>query len=435
MSIALAEPPVPQPVKFGGHAAAAGPNGSSRARQMRLAGILAAVWLGVAGLVVARLLVAGPAFDRLFAEDGTLFLADARVHGVASLWYQSAWYLHVVPRLLAIAGAQLPLHAYATYVVVSSALTVGALAAFVYVVAARVTRSPYWALLPPAGMALAPLLAVESLGTYANLDWWLIQAAFWAVLVSPAARLRLRLVATTVATLSVLSAPLTILVLPAALVHRRHALRHWPVWGVVAGAAVQALAIPLAPLSPEAGPNRHPGLHRALVSGLPKVLGPGSGPYVVVVLGAVLLAGVLVWCWRRSDPRGQRLGALTGAIGLAMFLVPSFTTGVTSGRYEAAATMFVISGLAMLAPALRRRQAIVALMILLAFALARFPASAYRLSGPSWSTVVNRFQADCRGKAAGTPADRAGSARSAGAAPVPVSPRGTHPALLRCPPE
>ena len=111
----------------------------------------------VTGLALARLLIRGDVFNRVWAEDGKVYLSDAERHGLASLSYVYAGSLSTAPRVLAIAGEALPIRDYATYSVLASALVVGALAAFVYLTAAKVLGSA-WAVVPALGMALAPFL-------------------------------------------------------------------------------------------------------------------------------------------------------------------------------------------------------------------------------------------------------------------------------------
>ena len=67
-----------------------------------------------------------------------------------------------------------------------STVIVGLLATFVYAAVARVTGSRNWALLPALGMALVPAAGSEALANMANLQWWLIPAAFAALLLGPA---------------------------------------------------------------------------------------------------------------------------------------------------------------------------------------------------------------------------------------------------------
>ncbi len=79
------------------------------------------VGFATAMLTVVRLQVAGNALDRVWAEDGRIFLGDVADHGFASLWCAYSGYLHTAPRLLAFVGDALPLRDYAAYTVVVSA--------------------------------------------------------------------------------------------------------------------------------------------------------------------------------------------------------------------------------------------------------------------------------------------------------------------------
>ena len=109
---------------------------------------------------------------------------------MGSLVYAYGGYLHTVPRLISLAFVPLPLEAYGTYAVLAAGALTGLLGGFVYAAAAEISGSPRLALIPVLAMALAPALAVESLGNLANLHWFLVFAAFWALLVQPGPRLR-----------------------------------------------------------------------------------------------------------------------------------------------------------------------------------------------------------------------------------------------------
>lgn len=55
-------------------------------------------------------------FAHLWAEDGTLFLKEALRDGAFTLAHSYAGYFHTVPRLIALAGLQLPLPSFALFV-------------------------------------------------------------------------------------------------------------------------------------------------------------------------------------------------------------------------------------------------------------------------------------------------------------------------------
>ncbi len=355
--------------------------------------------LVVAGLILVRLQVRGDAFNHVWAEDGSVFLADAQRHGAASFFYVYAGSLYTLQRVLAIIGEAFPLRDYATYTVLVSALVVGALAAFVYLTAAEILRSPAWAAVPALGMALAPALAFESLGNIANLGWYFIFAALWAVLVSP--RGTRPYAATIVAGLAALTTPLAVLVAPAAVVRHGHrdALRSWPLRALLAAEAIQVIGIAFGSRSAAVGPTRSgPSLHSAAVAGrelFRGVLGPAYGPSPVRLAVGAVIGALLVWAWRLA--KGQRL--LAGIVLMTGLLVYSATSAISGGsppRYVATATTFVIAGLACLGPHLDRRAATGSLMLLFLLCLVSFPASRYRLSGPAWSAAIVQHETECR---------------------------------------
>ncbi len=356
------------------------------------------VFVVVTALILARLQVRGDALNHVWAEDGRVFLVDAQRHGVASLFYVYAGSLYTVPRVLVIAGEALPIGDYATYTVVVSALVVGALAAFVYLAAARILRSSGWAAVAALGMALAPALAFESLGSIANLGWYFIYAAMWAMLVPPGGPRPYA--ATIVAGLAALTTPLAVLVAPAAVVRhgRKDALHGWPLRALLVGEVIQAIGLALGSRS-GAGPiRRGPSLHAVSVTGgevFRGILGPAYGPTPVRVVAGVLIAALLVWAWRLA--KGQRrLAGIVLTTGLLVYCVTSGISGESYPRYVATAAMFVIAGLACLGPHLERRAAVGSLVLLFSLCLMSFPASDYRLSGPAWSAAIAQHESECR---------------------------------------
>jgi hypothetical protein len=375
------------------------------------------VFLAVALLIVARLEVAGDALDRVWAEDGRIFLGDVADHGFASLWYVYSGYLHVVPRLLAFVGEALPLGDYAAYAVLVSAVVAGLLASYVYLVASRVIGSPIWALLPALGMALAPALSEENLGSLANLQWYFVFAAFWALLVPPTDSPRRRGAATAVTGLAALTSPVTLLVLPAAAVHGRRALHHWPALALLAGIFLQGLARLIAPDSP-GGVDRDPGLSGSFFKGIPELLSSGQGGtgWMTAVGVAIGLTLALAW-W--SAGAGRRLVLVAWGTGALVYVVTSLVQGFPAARYEACAAMFVLAGIAMLGPQADRRLIAVPLALLLVVGVARFPASDYRVSGPSWDSSTSTYLEQCRRRPASDPM-------------IPLSPAGWGVARLPC---
>ncbi len=356
-----------------------------------------AIFVAVTCLAAARLLVTGNAFNHVWAEDGKVYLAAAQQHGVASLFYRYAGYLQVPSRAVALIGEALPLRDYATYVVIASSLVVGGLAAFVYVTAAKVLHSTVAAVVAALGMALAPALATASLGTLANLQWFLIYAAFWAMLV-PASDSR-PYSATIVAALAALTSPLAVFVAPVAVVVHgpRKALRYWPLLALIAGEALQLIAIALLPET-GGGPVRKGITSSTVKTGLENlfksVLGPTSGPYIVRVFVGLVIAVLLLWAWWAAKRR--LLGTAAVITGLAIYCVTTAVTGYAASRYVGITTMFMIGGLACFLPQMDRRGVLAALTVLAVLFIVSFPASSSRLSGPTWSGAVSQHEAECR---------------------------------------
>ena len=363
------------------------------------AGLAAAVGAGVAALTVLRLVVAGPGLDRVWAEDGFIFLWDARRHGLASLGYVYAGYAHTAPRAWSIVGAQLPLEQFALFAVLATALTAGVLAAVVFRVARRVTGSTAWAVLPALALALAPAFR-GSVGSLANLQWLLIAAAFWCVI----DRTGNRWIPAVTALAAALTTPLVALLLPAAwLAHRRDVLRSRAVWGLGTGLVVQAALIAFGNPSAANPAVRHPGLSESLV-GATLTAAFGSNQTALelgrlgtldgaLLIGALVAAVVVVALY---EVRGQRTLATTAVLtGLLLFAATSFLNGAPATRYAGAAAMLIFSGLALAGPRLPRPVQLTAVGLLALNALWSFPASDYRLSGPSWDDQVARYEQSC----------------------------------------
>jgi hypothetical protein len=185
----------------------------------------------VASAIVGRLLMRGNPFAFIWAEDGKVFLAGG-VHA-GSMVHRYAGYGHLVPRVLAAVGAHLPLAGWAAFAVLAAAATVGVLAAFVRWAAETVTGSALSGWVAAAALAVTPALNLETLGSLANLQWFLLAASLWAFFLRCD---RGRWASALVTGLTAASTPLIILLLPAAVLsHRLRAWRAPAVWGGALG--------------------------------------------------------------------------------------------------------------------------------------------------------------------------------------------------------
>ncbi|HET6346724.1 MAG TPA: glucosyltransferase, partial [Myxococcota bacterium] len=143
--------------------------------------------MGAAALSLLRQVGAG-ALDTVYAEDGTVFLADAyRESTWDAVATPYAGYLHVVPRILAEIVSILPVSAAATGLAVSAALVTGLLALLVYHASGTSLTSPWARALAAAVVVLVPVGQEEIPNSIANLHWPMLYALFWVLLWEPAA--------------------------------------------------------------------------------------------------------------------------------------------------------------------------------------------------------------------------------------------------------
>ena len=357
--------------------------------------VAGAVGATVAALLVTRLLVTGNALDQVWAEDGAVYLADFTKHGLPSLGYVYAGYLQLPSRLMVLLGLALPLRDFSAWCVLSSSVVVGLLAAFSFLAVRRVTGSPTWAAVAGLSMALVPALSLESMGALANLQWFLIPAAFWALLLPTQPGARLRAGAVVVALAAALASPLAVFALPATLVHGRRAVRSWPAWALLVGLAGQVLGGRFAPATNRTAPRaRHLSAHdvKAMVRGL---LGPGVVPghhlltLLLVVLAVTVLAAVTL-----SSSRSPAAGVML-ATALVFYGFSSYVNGHATPRYAGCASILIIGAFVLQAPAAKPLAAAAVFAVPVGLAILSFPAQPYRVSGPSWTASAALVERAC----------------------------------------
>src|SRR5688500_14556023 len=171
-----------------------------------------------------------PAFDSIWAEDALVFLSDAIARPFVDTFFEPyRGYVLVLPRALAWVASTLPLEFAALIMSGGSALVVALLAAFVFRATESISHIGLRLALG-AAVILLPVAAVETLNTAANVHWYLMFAAFWALAWYPRSA-ALRLVAAVVAALAALNDPLSLLLVPAVALRAAtsHNWRdHWP---------------------------------------------------------------------------------------------------------------------------------------------------------------------------------------------------------------
>jgi hypothetical protein len=158
-----------------------------------------------------------PLWDSVWAEDGSVFLTDALRDFSGTFFDQNGGYVHVVPRLVAVAAAALPVDAAAAAMSAGAAVVIALIAGFTYVATSAVLRSRAARLGVAASVALVPVPGSDLLGNATNLHFYLLFACFWA-LFWQSQTIGALVSRSTVVLASTLSDPLSTLFLPLAVV-------------------------------------------------------------------------------------------------------------------------------------------------------------------------------------------------------------------------
>lgn len=358
--------------------------------------------------------------DTLWAEDGRVFLQQAVEGPVAEVLARPyVGYLHILPRLLGELAVAVGLERSAAVLSVGAAIVVALLAAFVFAATAGLLRGGAVRAALAAAVVLVPVGGAEVLNNAANLHWYLMVAAFFALLWH-APRAGATAAGAGVVLLAALSDPLSVLLVPVA------ALRWWAVPGRAARLAPLALALGLTAqlaslltdaegrdLAPTLNLPRVAGLYatRVLVPGLLGVDAPESAAGLVA-LGAVVLAvlGALAWIvLRRPRAPQPALAALALATSAALFAVPVLLTGLATPRYALAPALLLLTAVAAIVdarPATRAGGAVaLGLVAVLAVGWSvSFPATDERADGPRWGAALAAARSECRADPEAEPA-------------------------------
>jgi hypothetical protein len=159
-----------------------GPAGLLRERRVRVViEILAVLAAAVAMLLrIAHI----PAWDVVYAEDNGVFLVGALAHPW-DLLAPFGGYLELVPRILGQIVSLLPLGDAARVYAVSGALIAAVCALFTYHASEGYIRSPWLRAMLGAALILLPLAPIEMVDNGVASPWYLLPAAFWAVMWRP----------------------------------------------------------------------------------------------------------------------------------------------------------------------------------------------------------------------------------------------------------
>jgi hypothetical protein len=330
-------------------------------RSQRALLLVGLVLLGTA-LVLLRL---GPGvFERIWAEDGPVYLFDAIGHDFfAAIFKPYAGYLVVAPRLVgAVAGTVLPLQwAAATFAVLAALLNAASGVAVWFGSAGQVPDRRL-----RAGLVVAVVLLAasgqETLDSAAYAPWFMLCGTFWLLFLWPRTWWGAG-AAGAFALLTGLSTPGVWFFLPVALL-RAISGPSRKGWVVLAGWAIGAVVQVPVLLAQQQEPSVYAGriwssyLQRVVDGGL---LGQRLGANLwehlgwgfLILLTLLVIAGFVV-CLRRA-PRGARWFTLIAiATSLVMYVVSVYQRGIVdsifwpAGESSALASRYVVVPAALL---------------------------------------------------------------------------------------
>jgi hypothetical protein len=404
-------------------------------------------WQAAIGIVIATLVGAVVAIirsggtdvlDSMWAEDGSIFLQQAfQPDPAASLFHPYRGYLHVLSRLIAGAASLVPIEVAAAVMAGGAALVVGAIAVFVYVASTEVIASRVLRGMVAGSVVLTPVARIESLGNVANLHFFLVFAAFWALIWVPRGRLGV-IACCVVIVLAALGNPLVALLLPVAVVRWRSAGDWTARAPVVVGAvalAVQVITVVLWRVGRESGavtnadaaaiaalyPIRVVGGALLGMQGT-SALWDSLGGWLIVT-GAIVLAAVVTYAVARRTFRDRWLVVLCLGLSAAFFAVslwvrwdPDLAPAADGQflhlayRYLLVPVLFVLAAIAILLdrpdprvpPGAWTAGTLVVVALVVATWVVDLTGANARTDAPSWAATVAASRARCVADGAAT---------------------------------
>jgi hypothetical protein len=352
------------------------------------------------------------ALDTVYAEDGSVFLADA-VDGspIGALASSYAGYYHLVPRTLAALAAAFPAPAAAAVLALSAAAVTATLALLVYVASAGHLASPVARVLVAAPVVVAPLAQEEVPNSIANLHWPLLYTVFWLMIWTPAGRAG-RILAPAVVALTALSDILVLVFLPLAAV--RLLVRRDRYSAVLAGVLAVGIAIQLSGLAAGSSARDDISLDpiqpisgyvlRAVPAGLvgerwlPEA---GADPLrlALAALAWLLLAAAALVAVRRISAPRWPLAAAAAIHSIGLYALPVILTGIAPPRYALApALLLLVALVAALHPGTTERSGVPLAVLATGYALVcalNLQVDTARDDGPRWSDEVDDARTEC----------------------------------------
>jgi hypothetical protein len=282
-----------------------------------------------------------PAQGSLIAEDHRIFLPQALTHPWSSLFQSYNGYEQLVPRLIAEVMAKLPFRDAAVGFAVTGAVIASCCAVFVFHACSGHVRTPALRVLLGASVVLLPTALVEIANSGVNSPWYLLFAAFWALVWRPrslaggAAAAVICFAAASSNALAALYLPLVaarVIALPRAREHA--ATAGWLVGGALQVPAVLTLSrsYQSATLGQALAFYGHLVLLPAVAGHhLAILLWDRVGLTGATLIAAAVVAAVAVWACLRAGPRARLFVVAALALGLVLTVVPVLIRGRVVG--------------------------------------------------------------------------------------------------------
>jgi hypothetical protein len=366
-----------------------------------------ATGLAVVGITAVRI---PKAWDSIWAEDGTIFLTDARNSGIAAFGHFYSGYLHVAPRIGALIADTLPIRWAATSLSTFAVLTAAACAVMIEVASGAHINARWVRVGLGLSVGFLPALTVESLANVANLQFILLFALFWTLLWLPRRPFG-QVSGALLAALTGFSSLLGVVLVPLALL-RLTTKRGRPIAAALLISIGVHIGLVLAYRPGRGGPQETLPLGEvARTYGLILDSHLIGGPFgdvhhtllqFVGVLAVVAVVGVVLVRSKSPDrPRRLLLAGLTVALSGIFYLVETLTIGIAF-RYQVIPAFFLVGAIAVAADAAmdlegRARAVGVAVPVLavLLSAVWSFTPAPIRTEGPRWSDGLAGARTTC----------------------------------------
>ncbi len=389
-------------------------------------GYAAGLAVGVVVLVLRQTGVSP--MNTVWAEDGAVYLHDSlQLPFSATLLRPYGGYVQIFPRLAVQITRLFPLAKASGSMALIGDTSIVLLVLLVYHAARAHVQSIALRMLVASGMVFLPLALAELTNNIVNVSWWLIYAAFWAILWRPRTWAG-RVVATVVCALAVGSNPVALLLAPliaARLLVLRDWREHASTMGFVVGAVVQAVgSLSSGPVYFSHGPVASIAKQFSIRVGLGWLGGWRvtnaiwrQDSALAALVGAVLLSATIVLCVAHRDKRVRVFAAFAVTLSVVIFVVPIFlrwsgalenpadSLGELGSRYSAVPVLLLLAllGVGMDAATRDRRSrrggvVLVALLLVPIWVL-DFRYFNGRTGGPMWDEQVRAATAACESPA------------------------------------